>query len=141
MKKLIATVLALTALNAFAAKIDIFETRNLGTVTATYGINEDMGRAWVELDIDERMSADDSIGQDFEKVKVPGMSLVGGSVVLEVEGQSVECAKVRPVGIFRYRMAKPTKNCKVTTRIEKRLIDTGFETYTRKVQIVSIETK
>lgn len=141
MKTLIASVLALIALNASAAKLDIFETRNLGTVTGSYGINEEMGRAWVELDVDSRISADDSIGQDFERVKVPGLSLVGGSVVLEVEGQQVECAKVRPVGIFRYRMAKETKNCKFTTRTETRIEDDGFETHKVKVQIVSLETK
>lgn len=142
MKTLIVTVLALAALNSFAASIPVYETTNYSTgqVDGSFGINEEMGRAWVELAITTGYSGDDS-GPSYERVKVPGLSLVGGSVVLDVEGQQVECAKVRPVGIFRYRMAKPTGNCKFKTQVVKETVDDGFETRTVRVLKVSLETK
>ena len=140
MKTLIATVLALATLNSFAASIPVYEASAYDRVDGDFGINEEMGRAWVELAIYTGSGNDDS-GPSYERVKVEGLSLVAGSVVLAVDGQQVECAKVRPVGIFRYRVAKPTGNCKFTSKTEVRIIDDGFETHKRKVQVISLTTK
>lgn len=142
MKTLIATVLALATLNAFAASVPVYETTDYSTgqVDGSFGINEEMGRAWVELAIYTSYSSDDS-GPNYERVKVEGLSLVGGSVVLNVDGQQVECAKVKPVGIFRYRVARATGNCKFKTKIEKQTYDDGFETHQVRVLKVSLETK
>ena len=140
MKTMIATVLAIVSLNSFAASIPVYETSAGNTVAGSYGINEEMGRAWVEVAVSSNSASDDS-GPAYDRVKVPGLSLVGGAVVLEVEGQQVECAKVRPVGIFRTRVEKPTGNCKFTTKVETRISDNGFETRRNKVIVLSLTTK
>lgn len=140
MKTMIATVLAIVSLNSFAASIPVYETTGYDRLTGDYGINEEMGRAWVEVAIHSSMGSDDS-GPSYDRVKVPGLSIVAGSVVLDVEGQQVECAKIRPTGIFRYRVAKPTGNCKFTTKVETRIADDGFETRKVRVTILSLETK
>lgn len=140
MKTLIASALTVLALNATAASIPVYETSTYERVELSYGINEEMGRAWLELAVYSSTTTDDS-GPSYERVKVEGMSLVGGSVVLNVDGQQVECAKVKPVGIFRYRVAKPTGNCKLTSKVETRIQDDGFETRRTKVQIISLTTR
>ncbi len=143
MKTLIATVLALTTINAFSASIPLLETTDYssGRVDGSFGINEEMGRAWVELAVDVGGSGDDSQSTNYARVKVEGMSLVGGQVVLNQDGAQIVCANVRPVGIFHYHVAKPTGNCKFNTQIVKEIQDDGFDTRTVRVLKVSLETK
>ena len=140
MKNMIATVLAIASLNSFAASVPVYEVSGSDRLTGSFGINEEMERAWVEVAIHTNFSADDS-GPAYSRVKVPGLSLVGGSVVLDVDGQQFECAKIRPVGIFRYRVAKETGNCKFTTKVETRVTDDGFELRKTRVTILSLTTK
>lgn len=137
---MIAAVLAVVSLNTLAASIPVYETNLGNSVTGSFGINEEMGRAWVEVAVSSNSASDDS-GASYDRVKVPGLSLVGGVVVLDVEGQQVECAKVRAVGIFRTRVARPTGKCKFTTKVETRIFDDGFETRRNKVVIMSLTTK
>lgn len=141
MKTLIASVLATLSLNAFSVALPLHEQTvwSFAKVDASYGINEEMGRAWVELAVHTSTDVDSS--PDYVRVKVPGMSIVGGSVVLDVDGQQVECAKIRPVGIFRYRMAKATGNCQVKSRTERRIEDDGFNTRKVTKLVVTLETK
>ncbi len=143
MKTLIATVLALSTLTAFSATIPLLETTDFTdqVVASSYGINEEMGRAWVELSVDTGPQSSDSMTTTDTKIKVPGMSLVGGQVVLAVDGQQVVCANVRPVGIFHYHVAKPTGNCKFVTKTEKKIVDDGFETRRVLTLSVSLVTK
>lgn len=140
MKTMIATILAAVSLNSFAASIPVYEVSNYDRLDGSFGINEEMNRAWIEVAIFSNLSSDDS-GPSYDRVKVTGLSLVGGSVVLDVEGQQVECAKVRTVGIFRTRVAKATGNCKFTTKVESRISDDGFETRRIRVTVLSLTTK
>ncbi|MFL5785582.1 MAG: hypothetical protein ACJ76H_13280, partial [Bacteriovoracaceae bacterium] len=126
MKTLIATALVLATLNSFAASVKVYEGDAYDQIDASYGINEEMGRAWVELAIYTGSTGDDS-GPSYDRVHVEGLSLAGGSVVLNVDGQQVECAKVKPSGIFRTHVARATKNCKFVSKIERRTTDDGFE--------------
>lgn len=139
MKTLIATVLALTTLNAIAASIPVYEGGRYDVLSGSFGINEEMGRAWVEVAESSGSSVDDAIS--YSRVKLDGLSIVAGSVVLAVDGQQVECAKIRPVGIFRYRVAKATGNCKFTTKLETRVTDDGFEVRKNTVKILLLNTK
>ncbi len=141
MKTLIASVLAIASLNTFAVSLPLHEQTvwTSARVDASYGINEEMGRAWVELAVHTSTDVDSS--PDTVRVQVPGMSLVGGSVVLNVDGQQVECAKVRRVGIFRYRIARATGNCQVKSRTERRSVDDGFEVRKVTKLVVTLETK
>ena len=140
MKTLIATVLALTTLNAVAASIPVFEGSRYSVLEGSFGINEEMGRAWVEVAESSGMSSDDS-GPAYSRVKLDGLSIVAGSVVLAVDGQQVECAKIKPVGIFRYRVARATGNCKFTTKLETRVTDDGFEVRKNTVKVLLLNTK
>ena len=133
--------LALVTSSAFAAKVEVAEfsyyaAPSASSIIASYGINPSLNRAWVEVTLQQ--SGD--TGNDYERVLVPGMSIVGDAVVLEVEGQQVECAKVRPLGIFRTLSAKPTKNCKFTVAVKKTPVDDGFEIRIKKSYVLSLET-
>lgn len=140
MKTLIIALVLLTS-NAFAAKVQVAEYSYNAAATASsikgsYGINTSLNRAWVEVTLQQ--SGD--MGDDYDRVLVPGLSIVGDAVVLDVEGQQVECAKVRPVGIFRTLMARPTKNCKFTVAVKKTEVDNGFEVRIKKSYVLSLET-
>lgn len=141
MKSLI-IALALVSTSAFAAKVEIMEigyndVPSQYYITADYGINPSLNRAWAEVTLDQ---GGDS-GYTSLRSQVPGLSIVGDAVVLEVEGQQVECAKVRPSGIFRTLSAKPTKNCKFVVDVRKTPVDDGFEVRIKKSYVLSLETK
>jgi hypothetical protein len=140
MKALFTAVLLTLGLSAFAAEIKIYEAPawRHDMAEGSFGINEELGRAWVELALSDRMS--DS-GPDYQRIKVEGLSLVGGSVVLAVEGQQVECAVVKTVGIFRTRVARATGNCKFVTRRFNQMVDDGFNLRRVPMMSVSIQTK
>lgn len=139
MKTLMLGMILMTV-NAVAAEVKIYEeSAHYGdAIGGSFGVNEEMGRAWVELSISDRMPEPNI---SYEKIKVEGLSLQGDSVVLEVDGQAVECAKVRPVGIFRTRMARATGNCKFKTRTGSVILDDGFETRKVPTSIVYLITK
>lgn len=140
MKKFIVAILAIASLNSFAASLEIYETTNFSSqyITGSFDINEDLGRAWVELELPSSFS--DS-APDYVRVKVPGLSLVGGSVILDVEGSQTECAKVRAVGIFRYRVARSTGKCVFKSKVVKTIVDDGFDTQTVRKLTVTLETR
>jgi hypothetical protein len=143
MKTIIATILALSTINAFSASIPLLETQSFssGRADGSFGINEEMGRAWVELSVDTGYSGDDSSSSTDSRVQVEGMSLVGGQVVLNKDGSQIVCANVRPVGIFHYHVARATGNCQFRTQVVKEIQDDGFDTKRVSVLKVSLETK
>jgi hypothetical protein len=140
MKTLMLTLL-LIASNAFAAKVEITEigyndVPSAHYITADYGINTELNRAWAEITLELPGESNFS----YLRAQVPGLSIVGDAVVLDVEGQQVECAKIRPRGIFRTLGAKATKNCKFTVTMKKTQVDDGFEISTKKSYVLSLET-
>lgn len=140
MKTVIAVALMIVSTLSFGASVKVYEAgQYVSSIDGSFGINEELGRAWVELSIYDNFSSDS--GPSYDRVLVPGLSIVGGQVVLDVQGQQVVCANIKPVGIFRYRLAKATGNCKFVTTIEKRSEDTGFEIRKYSVKVLSIVTK
>ena len=142
MKTLI-TVLALVSFNAFAAKVQVTEVSAHSVssaygISADFGINESLGRAWAEITLASTFS--DS-NDTYLRAQVPGLSVVGDQVVLNVEGQNVVCANIRPVGIFRYRVAKKTKNCAFVVETKTTQVDDGYTVRTVKKHVLSLETK
>ncbi len=145
MKTLIAAIafVLFASVQSFAASIPVYEipassmTRTYDVV-GSYGINAELGRAWAEITV--RSTFTDS-ADDYYRAQVPGLSIVGDEVVLNVEGQNVVCAKVKRVGIFKTPVARATKNCafKVSEKIV--LHDDGFEIRKRRSVVVSLETK
>lgn len=140
MKTLIIALALLTS-NAFAAKIKVAEfgysaVSNSSSIIPSYGFNPSLDRAWVEVTLQQSGDTMD----DHERFLVPGLSMVGDSIVLDIEGQQVECAKIRKGGIFRTTSARPTKNCKFTVAVKKTEVDNGFEIRIKKSYVLSLET-
>ncbi len=142
MKTLIAA-LAFVSLSSFAASVPVMTlsprslTRSFD-VKGSFGINEKLGRAWAEV---TEVNHDVDSMDDVYREQVKGLSLVGDTVVLEVEGQNVECAKVRHVGIFHYPVARATGNCKFLATEKIVMEDDGFEIHKRRKIVVTLETK
>jgi hypothetical protein len=133
MKKLITAILALVALNAFAADVFIFEMRApmFGPATPTsqeFKLNRDLERAWVELSVTEVTEA----APDIYRVKVPGLffDAASSAIVLTHEGQNIECAKVKHRKFFNDDVIKPTGRCELDSRLVTKKIDNGFEIVT-----------
>lgn len=133
--------LALVTSSAFAAKVEVAEfsyyaAPSAHSIIGSYGINPSLNRAWVEITLQQ---SGDS-GDNYERALVPGLSIVGDAVVLDIDGQQTECAKVRRTGIFRTLVAKPTKNCKFSVAVKKTPVDDGFEVRIKKSYVLSLET-
>ncbi len=141
MKTLLGIALTLGTLTGFAATIQVLETHaNQNYVGSTFAVNEQLGRAWVEVALQDNFGTEPTTG--YERAKVEGLSLVGDTVVLNVEGQQVECAKVRTVGrIFSRREVKATGNCTFKTAKGSKTCDDGFEVTVVKTLIVNLVTK
>lgn len=140
MKTLI-TLLALISLNAFAAKVDVMEISDdqwitsVSDVSTSYGFNLELGRAWVEVTAG---ASQENLGS-FYREKVSGLSLIGNSIVLDIEGQQVECATIRKAGIFG-KTARSTGNCRFVVTRKKTILDDGYEQFKKISYVVSIET-
>lgn len=91
-----------------------------------FGINPELGRAWVEIDI----YRDQPESTDTHRVAVPGLSYdkEAAQVVYSEEGKSVVCANVREVGsfIFKHQRIEPTGDCELTRKYVKVPVDDGF---------------
>lgn len=91
-----------------------------------FGINPELGRAWVEIDVFFALS------ETYESYRaaVPGLSFdkSSGQVVYDAEGEKVICAEVRETGswIFKSQRIEATGNCELTRRYVKVPIDNGF---------------
>lgn len=141
--KTLMIALALVSFNAFAGsvvvtEINANEVHTQYGISADYGINTKLGRAWAEITLS---SGDVDSSDTYLRAQVPGLSIVGGSVVLDVDGQQVECAKIKNVGIFRTEVARATKNCKFVVTKKSTQVDDGFEVRTVKSYVLTLETK
>ncbi|MES2884191.1 MAG: hypothetical protein V4709_05270 [Pseudomonadota bacterium] len=91
-----------------------------------FGINSELGRAWVEIDIYK----DQAETSDTYRVAVPGLSYDKNvsQIVYSSEGKSVVCANVREAGgwIFKSQRIEPTGDCELTRKYVKVPIDDGF---------------
>ncbi len=127
--------LALTFSSVAAAdSAKIFEVRNWGAskndVTTTFQVNEELGRAWVNVSIADRSFED--ISYDDHRVKVAGLSLNAEktAVVLDQDGALVECATVTPKrGLFGRRnlVIRSTGRCTFEPKVASVDYDNGFE--------------
>jgi hypothetical protein len=122
--------------NAFAKELLILEAPAKSThtrVQSQFKINKELGRAWVVLKKYERRGKGHSHYRTA-KVQVPGLSFEPEtqSIVLENEGQIIECAKVKTKTIiFPINFIKKTGNCEIDYRFVKKSIDDGYEIKTR----------
>lgn len=139
MKTLIA-LLALVSFNAIAATVDVMSIDDSweissNSLTIVFNASTDNGNAWVEA---STPSSEDSNGV-FERARVEGLSLQGDSIVLDVEGQQVQCATLTHRRFFGTRI-RNTGNCKFVVKRNSRRIDDGFEGYTKTTWDISLVT-
>jgi hypothetical protein len=143
MKKTVFALLTLISLNAFSASVEVMEVKDspvimgVHDVDVDFGINVELGRAWVE--VQAHRTSEDSMG-DFYRARVEGLSLQNGLIVLDIEGQQVECGFVKRVGIFKTPVARMNGNCRFDVEKKKTVIDDGFNNRTQVSYVVTLET-
>lgn len=145
MKLIAAMIVCLFATLSYSAEIKVFDIPSQGmdsNVVSEFAVNKEMGRAWVTISTSTNMP-DSDLGS-FYRVKVEGLSYdaTTKTVVLETEGQLVECGKVVRAGlaIFKNTRVKPTGNCKFKVRNGYVTVDDGFETrrvFSRELFIIT----
>lgn len=99
------------------------------SATADFGINPELGRAWVEI---ETSSNDPDGGlSDIERIKIEGLKFdtQTNAITIDYEGKITTCAELKVVGrsIFRHKVMKMTSSCKFEGRWRKFTYDNGFE--------------
>lgn len=122
--------LSLSALTAAAVETTPIFKAPIGaqdaTKSKTFGINPELGRAWVEVNVYQ----DTTELSETYRVPVPGLSYDKSSsqVVYDAEGKKVVCANVRETGswIFKSQRIDPTGHCELTRKYVKVPIDDGF---------------
>ncbi|MDO9451433.1 MAG: hypothetical protein Q7J29_01075 [Stagnimonas sp.] len=126
----VAIGLSLSAVTAVSAESTPIFKAPIGaqdaTKSKTFGINPELGRAWVEVTVYE--SVTELI--DTYRVPVPGLRYDKDSsqVVYDAEGRNVVCANVRETGnwFFKDQRIEATGDCELTRRYVKVPIDDGF---------------
>ena len=137
-------MLLIATLNASAESIKIHTTLDgWGKITPSFDINAKLGRAWVNLEIDDSPSDPDSSSYD-ERVKIEGLSYDVDTkevIFTSVNGEITVCAKsrTRGRGIFRNTRIFKTNACKFKKGTEVRTIDDGYDIYKRKYQTITLE--
>ncbi len=136
MKNLSLILLALTFTStAWSSELMIKRLYTHDPVSGVFDFDEETSRAWVELEISPRFSDIDD--NDYERVKVPGLTLEGDIIRFDLEGQSFECAKLKKRGlIFRANVAVKTGQCTFEYKKQKITVDDGFRL--RKVRVTDV---
>jgi hypothetical protein len=131
MKAFFLTLSLMTASFVQAGSIKIYEGYPTKTVQASFRFNPDLGRAWVEVDLNSNVLNDtEATGVPVIKVKVPGLSYDTNtsSIVLASEGQLINCADVKVTGSKLFRKTKITNDrCSLSYKNTTVNIDDGFE--------------
>lgn len=131
MKKLFVALMAMTTSLAFAADIKLLEVPAWGArfESATFVVNQALGRAWVEVDTgDNRFQDSDTTTY---QVKVEGLSYDAATknVVMEHEGRSVVCGTLykRRFVIGNPWEVRKSGNCPFKSTRVNVSIDDGFD--------------
>ena len=134
---------------ANAAEVKVFDAPvsfGQNTVSASFAVNKDLGRAWVNVITGSSTTMTDPDRDDSSsyRMKVKGLSYdkAASAIVLDVDGQIVECAAVSSWGrsIFRRDVIKST-GCKLVTKIVRVNYDNGYEIEKRRHAQVFIVTE
>lgn len=139
MKNLILSIALTFSSIAAADSVKIFEVRNssvnVNHVSSNFVVNEEMGRAWVNVTLKDHRF--DDIDYDHHRVKVAGLSMNAEktAIVLEQDGALVDCATVTSKGgVFgRKLIIRPTGRCSFETKAALVEFDNGFEIRKRRM--------
>ena len=128
MKTLLVMILALSNV-VYASETKIFETLNYRYEdhNVEFKVNKELGRAWVELSLIDRSF--DDIRYDDHRIKIEGLSYDAATqkVLLEKDGQIIECGELRRIPWSIGRRVFPTKACSFKGKTVKVAYDDGFE--------------
>lgn len=128
---------------AQAAEIKVYETGKdpwTKVIQGSFEVNADMDRAWVSVLVADRLSGRDS-QRSYSNVKVPGLFYDSATrqVMLQHEGQLIECGVQRGNNVFTRRIVKT--GCSFEARTERRVYDDGYRTYNREYLQLFLVTK
>lgn len=143
--KLLAVMTFFLATSLFAAEIAVTElpvdyVRPLAR--ATFAVNPDLGRAWVDIEQHDQTNGSGEAGSIslWTRAKVNGLSFdqASSTITLVHNGELIECANVvrKWYGIRIYNTG-----CQLETRRITRTIDDGYDTFKRDFFVVTIKTK
>lgn len=129
MKSFILT-LALISTTALAAEIKVYDQPKgyHDHESAVFNINKDLGRAWVEVNLEKQWS--DETYTDTVRTLVPGLSYDAQTktINLDHEGQLVECAALKTSGRSIFRITRIVNtNCDLVKKEVVVEYDNGFE--------------
>jgi hypothetical protein len=143
MKSLLLSVFILATLNVSAKSVRVHTTLDgWGDVSASFEINADLGRAWVNLEIDDAPSDTDSDTYD-KRIKIEGLSYDVDTkevIYTSENGIVTVCSQTRTRGrgIFRNTRMKNTQACFFEEGKEIKSHDDGFYVTTRKYQTLTL---
>jgi hypothetical protein len=143
MKSVLLSFLILITFNVSAKSIRVHKTLDgWGEITPSFDINAELGRAWVNLEIDDSPSDPDSDSYD-KRVKVEGLSYDTKTkeiIYTSEDGLVTVCAETRTRGrgIFRSTRIKNTQACFFEEGKVVSSYDDGFYVRTRKYQTLTL---
>lgn len=142
MKSLFALLVLLSGL-AQAAEVKVYETSKdpwSNVIQGSFEVNPDMDRAWVSVVVADRLHGRDS-QRSYADVKVPGLFYDAATrqVMLQLDGQLIECGVQRGNNVFTRRIVKT--GCSFEARTERRVYDDGYRTYNREYLQLFLVTK
>ena len=145
MKMILVAITTFMLGTAFAGEVKIFDKSiyEIGyslSINPSFVINEELGRAWVEVDVADQDP--ESLGSTY-RVKIEGLSYdkATSSVLVEHEGEVVTCAVKRTYGrsVFKTERINMTNRCSFQGAWRKITYDDGFEIkQTEKYKIVLV---
>lgn len=132
MKTLLALIISLTTLSAFAGEITLMDraTWNFypsSSYTQDFEINKELGRAWVSLKFND---GSEGASYDEQRVKVEGLSFnpTTSQIQLDVDGVQIICANVK-INFFGTKI-RPTGKCTFKQKNYSVKVDNGYEVET-----------
>jgi len=143
MKSLLLSMLLMASLSASAKSIELYSTWDTtADINPTFDINAELGRAWVNLEIDDSPSDLDSSSWD-ERIKVDGLSYDNDTkeiIYTDENGDVAVCAntRTRGRGIFRNTRLLSTKTCKFKKGTKVKMVDDGYHIRKRVYQTISL---
>ncbi|MCM2350656.1 MAG: hypothetical protein NDI69_11605 [Bacteriovoracaceae bacterium] len=122
MKKLILAITLLASMAASAGELKVLDLPSSalahGHVTTRFEINQSEGTAGVSATVTKRRpgrAGGSNYTKTFEK-EVPELSMVGGTLSLNVDGVSVVCGTMGVTRIFKRPILNLNGNCDLETR-------------------------
>lgn len=131
---------------AYSAEYKVFEKETSAfykEIESHYAINTELGRAWIAITVGERLNGRRTeYPRSHYRQKVEGLYYDQNTkaIMLESDGELIECATVGRGRIFRNLVIKST-GCRLESKVAYKTIDDGYNQYRRRVFQVFLITK